>query len=185
MLEQRDLFSQPATSVVAPELTQEDEDRIANKTETILAILTCRPHTSSELIEVTHRFSACIGTLRKQGWIIDGEKFGDGGFLWALRGRDDWVEVTDEMKEAYYQTDHWQMTRNGRMAFDHFACVQCHATKPLEVHHWQYQLFNERIRDLCTLCRGCHQDVHENALIKLHFPHRVDRATADRLSNSR
>jgi DNA-directed RNA polymerase subunit RPC12/RpoP len=178
----RRTVSAPVVSASPVVLTDDDARRIESNTERVLEMLRIRPRTSSELCAVTHRFSACIGALRKlRGYVIAGEKLEGGDYVWTLQGEDGTVEVTDEMKAAYYETPHWITTRMQRRELDHYKCVQCVEQVGIEVHHWRYELFAEQMRDLATLCRDCHVRIHENELIKVHFPHRVTREIAEQL----
>ena len=170
-------------SAVAPiVLNDDDAQRIENNTDRILELLRGRPRTSSELCTVTHRFSACIGALRKlRGYVIDGAKLEGGDYVWSLRGEDGTVEVTEAMKAAYYETPHWIATRMRRRELDRYKCVQCLEQVGQDVHHWRYDLFAEQLRDMLTVCRDCHARIHENELIKVHFPHRVTREIVERI----
>ncbi len=101
---------------------------------------------------------------------------------YTLRGRDrDWVKVTPELQAAYYRTAHWRKLRNARLAFDDHQCVRCHGRDDLQVHHWTYDLFRERLRDLATLCSSCHAATHAQRGIRIAFPKGVDRAAAERI----
>jgi hypothetical protein len=79
------------------------------------------------------------------------------------------AHATDEMQAAYYGLLHWQQVRSDRLSMDSFRCVCCHACDELQCHHLTYKrLFAERLTDLMTLCRGCHELVHESCRLK--FP---------------
>ena len=44
---------------------------------------------------------------------------------------------------------------------DGFKCVICGKAKNLNVHHITYEnLGAEKVSDLVTLCRDCHEDIH-------------------------
>jgi len=85
------------------------------------------------------------------------------------------VSVSEEMKVAYYASSHWRGLSNRRKEFDGNRCVLCLAGEGdlfsevvLQVHHIRYQLFSEQIEDLMTVCRDCHEVIHDNSRLK--FP---------------
>lgn len=61
---------------------------------------------------------------------------------------------------------YWQKVRHARYDFDDHRCAICH--KPLqegeyETHHMTYmRLGAEHLRDVVTLCKGCHAIFHSN-----------------------
>lgn len=92
------------------------------------------------------------------------------------------VSVTTDWKNRYYEDDHWARTRDARMVFDSYICCWCHQSRmsaTLEVHHSKYDLFNEAMEDLMTLCTDCHVRIHEGA--HLRFPKVVSREIYERL----
>lgn len=67
-----------------------------------------------------------------------------------------------EKKQAYLQSNRWRSKRLERLAIDGYRCQSCRATGALEVHHKTYRnLEHEPMSDLISLCRKCHQDVHD------------------------
>jgi len=68
-----------------------------------------------------------------------------------------------------------------RLRLDGLECIFCGFSFSLQVHHWRYELFAERIEDLSTCCDECHTWIHENELIHIHFPHFVTPEIAVRL----
>lgn len=78
------------------------------------------------------------------------------------------VSVTDDIKRAYYETDHWQRMRHQRLTVDGYHCVICGAIDDLNVHHIKYQLFEEEITELMTVCRFHHGVIHDNS--RMAFP---------------
>jgi len=65
-------------------------------------------------------------------------------------------------KQEYLESDKWARTRQTRLDIDSNECVKCGEKNKLEIHHITYKrLFNENIYDLVTLCRSCHQEVHD------------------------
>ena len=62
----------------------------------------------------------------------------------------------------YMQSKAWDKKRIKRLKKDNFTCQQCGATnKPLDVHHLTYKRFkHERMSDLKSLCRDCHEKAH-------------------------
>ena len=93
------------------------------------------------------------------------------------------IEVTDEMKAAYYETAHWNETRSQRLFKDGFTCRSCMSVTDLQVHHWVYELFEESIEDLMTLCRECHERFHSYDSVKIHFPKYVTCEVANKLKH--
>lgn len=61
---------------------------------------------------------------------------------------------------------HWQAVRKKRFEFDGGRCVICHKDltgQMCQTHHLHYQrLGHERLRDVITLCPGCHHDFHQS-----------------------
>lgn len=61
---------------------------------------------------------------------------------------------------------HWQKVRMARFNFDNGCCVICHkdlTDKIYQTHHNNYDhLGNEHIRDVLTMCPGCHTVFHNN-----------------------
>lgn len=55
----------------------------------------------------------------------------------------------------------WQRKRRQRLELDNYTCQnrKCGSHENLTVHHLTYErLYNERMEDLQTLCRPCHED---------------------------
>lgn len=164
------------------QFSEEESRRAENKTQQVLRMLQEGPVSSVELLTVTHRFSACIHRLKERGYHIVVEKLEDGTSNHFLMAYTPLVEVTNEMKEQYYRTAHWSVKRRERMSFDSFQCRHCMATAELQVHHWKYDLFNEAIHDLVTLCKDCHTRIHEYESVSTHFPRFVTQDIADKLN---
>jgi hypothetical protein len=138
--------------------------------------------TRSELLVVTHRFSACIYALRKIGHVILSEKNDFTKQLeWKYSHQVESCAVTDDWKAAYYDSPHWAARRAARKKHDGFRCANCHGIKDLQVHHWRYDLFAEKTGDLMTLCRACHGRMHSN--VRVSFPATVPKDVFDRLAH--
>lgn len=61
----------------------------------------------------------------------------------------------------YIQTQAWEEMRQKVFRRDGFKCVICNEAKDLNVHHITYEnLGAEKVSDLVTLCRNCHEDIH-------------------------
>lgn len=64
----------------------------------------------------------------------------------------------------YLKTHHWDLARSAVLNRDQNRCVDCGGTvdeMPLEVHHITYiRRGKEKMEDLMTLCRECHQERH-------------------------
>jgi hypothetical protein len=92
------------------------------------------------------------------------------------------VKVDRDLASLYYQTPHWKQVRSARIHFDRGACCQCNSVNDLQVHHWFYELFNEHTeRDLMTLCAECHQALHANPMVSIHFPRFLPLAVIERI----
>ena len=161
---------------------ERDRDRENTITGRVLERLKGTPRewvSTAELKQITHRFSACIHTLRLDGHVIDMRKVDGGGFEWVWLSCTPRPPVTDEDKEAYYLSDHWKQKRKERLDFDGWQCCWCKTRDDLQVHHWRYELFAERVIDLMTLCDTCHEYMHE--LTQVHFPRTVSQEIKQRL----
>lgn len=66
----------------------------------------------------------------------------------------------------YLQGEHWQQLKIARMQIDGFRCQGCGCVgtseNQLQVHHIKYCTIGEEDvwKDLVTLCRSCHLQVH-------------------------
>lgn len=158
-----------------------DKQRAKTRAEELLELLQGGPKTTAELVVWNHRFSASVRLLRERGYQIHRGTTEHGEILWTLHGRRLMVEVTDEMKSAYYLTPHWRAKRQEVLRRDKNTCVFCPYGLRVEVHHWRYELFNEDLRDLTTVCEECHRWIHENEQISIHFPHYVTPEIAARI----
>lgn len=82
-----------------------------------------------------------------------------------------WVkEVPKINKKAYLQSEKWNQLRKAVLKRDHYCCRKCNASGILlDVHHLHYRtLGNESLDDLVTLCRPCHDSLHE---LYGYYPH--------------
>ena len=78
----------------------------------------------------------------------------------AKVGTDD--GVTDVAYRRYLQSWQWKVKRMKRLKMDGMACVLCDSSDQLQVHHVTYdRLGFERLSDLRTLCRDCHEAISE------------------------
>ena len=69
--------------------------------------------------------------------------------------------------KAYLHSKDWKKKRAKVLYRDGNKCVLCKTENRLEVHHITYKnLGDEPLIDLVTLCRSCHQNVHDNNLHK-------------------
>jgi hypothetical protein len=153
----------------------------ATSADRLLSLLQDGPKTTAQLIvQHGHRFSAAKRNLVERGWAIDSVTL-DGEVTWTRGLYTPLVEVTDEMKAAYYAGEHWKAKRQERLRRDGFACIFCGFGLTLEVHHWKYDLFAESVDDLSTTCAECHEWIHANEQIHIHFPHYVTPEIAARL----
>jgi len=62
----------------------------------------------------------------------------------------------------YMQSKAWDKKRKLRLKYDDYTCQSCsEKDKPLDVHHITYDRFGyERMSDLESLCRRCHEVKH-------------------------
>jgi 5-methylcytosine-specific restriction endonuclease McrA len=77
-------------------------------------------------------------------------------------------------KVTYLASRQWKDLRIQVLKRDNFQCRKCQvANVPFEIHHITYiRLGNEELSDLVTLCRSCHQQVHNKYGYSYHstFP---------------
>ena len=66
-------------------------------------------------------------------------------------------------KKQYLKSKEWNTKRKATLARDNYTCQSCGATGvPLEVHHIHYHTFGiENGSELVSVCRSCHQAVHD------------------------
>ena len=63
----------------------------------------------------------------------------------------------------YIKSDEWKAKKMACHKRDCFQCQMCGTAKNLVAHHLTYdRLGNEDLSDLITLCKDCHEKVHEN-----------------------
>jgi 5-methylcytosine-specific restriction endonuclease McrA len=62
----------------------------------------------------------------------------------------------------YMKSPAWDKKRRARLKKDNYTCQDCDAKdKPLDVHHITYErLGRERMSDLISVCRNCHEERH-------------------------
>lgn len=161
--------------------TSGHDDRNSDIRDAILKLLKQSPQTSLQLKEIHWRFSASIQSLRIRGHEISTSRGVDGVHIFTWTRFIERVRVTEEMELAYYLSPHWKVKRRQRLEFDHW-CVHCKSIKRLEVHHWEYDLFNEGLEDLATYCESCHDWIHERQHVTTHFPHYVSAEIGARLT---
>ena len=69
----------------------------------------------------------------------------------------------------YMNSPEWKAKREERLKHDKYQCQLCHTAKNLVVHHVTYdRLGHEDLSDLVTLCKKCHESVHEKDLENKH-----------------
>lgn len=133
------------------------------------------------------RGQALVHALREIGYEIETIILENNRKGYRYRGFFPTVKVSKSMQEAYYRTPHWREMARKRKEIDNFTCQQCGCSgsqaNPLETHHWVYELFAECAeRELVTLCRECHENIHH--WIRggaCHFPRKVAQHIARRL----
>jgi hypothetical protein len=146
---------------------------------------------------VSHRFASSLKILRHRGYEValhrvqhqraaDGKKRAP--MHWYTLTYSPPIEnkkISEDLKQFYYDTDHWRAMRQLRLEFDDYCCVRCKQTEdeaeePLSVHHWCYSLFDEDLLHIMTLCRLCHTWMH-NLNRPNGFPPYADPDIVDRL----
>jgi hypothetical protein len=158
------------------ERTDEDRESSARQAKTLLACLKAGEWITTQhlVVHVGHRFSTSVQSLRELGWIID-KRPGEGRqYEYKLIGKVDLKPIEKSWADKYRDSAHWKARRQQRLTVDGFKCCDCKATENLEVHHWRYDLFEERLQDLMTLCHDCHQRLHARDCLRLSFPKKID-----------
>lgn len=62
---------------------------------------------------------------------------------------------------AYLESEHWQELRQQVIERDGWHCRRCHRPDYVQVHHLTYaRLGRERLDDLVSLCKDCHERTH-------------------------
>lgn len=160
--------------------TRED---LASRCEVMLERLKEGPLSTMDAESFQHRGQATIRALRERGHRIDTVSDEDGRFYVWRSYDDSRCEVTPQIQALYYLTPHWKLLASQRREFDGHRCCQCSAFRELNVHHWQYKLFDEDMRkDLMTLCRSCHEAVHGFLSgSQVHFPRFLHRDVVARI----
>lgn len=128
------------------------------------------------------RLAPVIERLRN-GWGFEIDGDGSVKNPYGMFDREQWptkVQVTTPMKMAYYASQHWEATRRKRYEHDNYSCVFCtHAEPAMESHHITYNLFNESIDELISVCIRHHEMIHGNS--RIGFPIGVDVSIAEKL----
>ena len=72
------------------------------------------------------------------------------------------LKMYRHIKREYMQSPDWKEKRKEQLKYDNYTCQLCDAHNcVLDVHHCTYvNLFNEKNKDLKSLCRTCHDSVH-------------------------
>jgi 5-methylcytosine-specific restriction endonuclease McrA len=161
--------------------TDSDKRAAVTNEEMVLSLLQSTPGWvgSKQLRDTYYRFSACIRTLRLNGHVIDQRRSADGEHQWRYIKKVEVVKVDDDWKQRYYESPHWKTLSYRRRQFDGHKCCHCKKTAGLQVHHWVYDLFEEDIEDLTTLCGDCHERIHSH--IPIAFPSVVTPEIHERL----
>lgn len=64
--------------------------------------------------------------------------------------------------KEYIKSTAWYQKKLARLKKDKYTCQKCGDTEFLEVHHLTYDnLGDEPMEDLITVCRDCHQKIHD------------------------
>ncbi len=63
-------------------------------------------------------------------------------------------------RQVYLRSEHWRNLRRRKFQ-ESPSCYTCRSREHLDIHHASYQnLYKERLSELITLCRRCHQLTH-------------------------
>jgi 5-methylcytosine-specific restriction endonuclease McrA len=173
------LFSAVNTKCIISESTKPISAKHSEKMLDILRELELRDLTCVEVESRWHRGQAAIGSLRELGYVIHTK---DQAYHYT--GRKQEMVKAKPLQDMYYKTKHWIQKSKERKEFDGGKCVQCRTTAELEAHHWRYDLFNEQLYDLTTLCKRCHDNMHTaTSGSSVHFPRYITEAVAERIRN--
>lgn len=161
----------------------EENSRCDGSAMQMLAHIKQGPKTNAELSALGFlRYGANVGTLRERGYDIRKRKGKSRGeWVYSYFGYKARVKCPPSMQSRYYSSSHWRTKRLERLNLDGFKCCHCRATTSLQVHHWTYDLFEEDIEDLVTLCANCHERVHAYSQVRISFPDYIDREHLERL----
>jgi hypothetical protein len=91
------------------------------------------------------------------------------------------VRTTSQLKDLYWECDHWAKIRDRRWQHDNFRCVLCVAScrDSIRCHHVVYNLFNETLDQVMTVCEFHHKMIHAACFLK--FPTGIETWIAERL----
>jgi 5-methylcytosine-specific restriction endonuclease McrA len=86
--------------------------------------------------------------------------------LWAFKQF--LFEIKRRRRQAYYRdvylkSDEWQRKRYVVLRRDNWCCVYC-GERATEVHHKKYAKYNigrEPIKWLVSVCKNCHESIHD------------------------
>jgi len=71
------------------------------------------------------------------------------------------LQIDKNEKERYLNSAKWKSKRFDVLHRDNYTCQSC-GSIATEVHHLHYRNFgNEPLDELTSLCRECHQKIHE------------------------
>lgn len=70
--------------------------------------------------------------------------------------------MSPKEKQEYLSSIEWNILRAVVLSRDKHCCQHCNSTNNLEVHHITYEnLGAEKLDQLVTVCRNCHQQIHD------------------------
>lgn len=70
--------------------------------------------------------------------------------------------MSAQQKATYLASPEWQTRKLQVLTRDNFRCKSCGSSHNLECHHISYTyLGTEPLSHLVTLCRSCHQKIHD------------------------
>lgn len=88
--------------------------------------------------------------------------------------------MTEEYKK-YLESDEWKYLSLARKSIDNFTCCMCGSKDNLEVHHLTYNKHHEmtRLCDIVTVCRDCHQAIHDFMRSTKNTENKVNNVTSE------
>lgn len=67
--------------------------------------------------------------------------------------------------KKYIHSDEWARKRNLVLKRDNYTCQACLINKASDIHHRTYEnLGNELMWELVSVCRGCHERIHNKPI---------------------
>lgn len=105
------------------------------------------------------------------------KNFNELGYAKFIKHQKEQEETKNTIKQLkymnyidYLQTEHWKNKKIEKLKSTSFMCEKCNSKKDLQVHHISYEnKGNENLSDLRTLCKSCHQKIHQRKSNKQEY----------------